>query len=144
LTKIDFYILSSSGTQSKETMACKLIDKVYNLKHRIYVHTVSAQNAKRFDDLLWTFHQDSFLPHEICEPGQQTKAAIVIGYHSDPAPTGDEVMVNLSPTVPLFFGQFERVAEFVEANDIARQEGRHRFKFYKDRGYDLSTHELNN
>lgn len=143
MTKIDFYILSSDGPHVKETVACKLIDKVYNLKHRVYVHTASPQDAKQLDERLWIFRQDSFLPHEIHEPGQQTKSPIVIGYHNEPPPAGDdEVLVNLSTVVPPFFSQFERLTEFVEADDTARLEARQRFKFYKDRGYELTTHDL--
>jgi len=143
LTKIDFYILSTSGSQAKETMACKLIGKVYNLKHRVYVHTASQEDAKQIDERLWTYRQDSFLPHEIYKPGQQPNAPIIIGYQNDPPPSGDdEVLVNLSSTVPEFFSQFERLTEFVEADDTARNEARQRFKFYKDRGYELTTHDL--
>ena len=51
-------------------------------------------------------------------------------------------MLNLTHEVPLFFSQFNRVAELVDADENARSQARNRFKFYKDRGYELDTHDM--
>ena len=71
MTKVDFYLLSGVGQDARETMACKLIDKAYQLQHKIYVHTESQQDAKRLDDLLWTFRPGSFIPHSIYHAPQE-------------------------------------------------------------------------
>jgi DNA polymerase IIIc chi subunit len=56
-------------------------------------------------------------------------------------PLGD-VMINLDQTVPAFFGQFERVAEIVSGDDTARDQARQRYKYYRDRGYTINTHNI--
>ena len=67
---------------------------------------------------------------------------VLIG-HAD-APEGlNQVLINLDMAVPLFFSRFERVVEIVNQDEIQRQQARERFKFYRDRGYDLHTHNLN-
>lgn len=142
MTKIDFYLLSATGQNARDTMACKLIDKVYRLQHKVYVHTESQEEARRLDDYLWTFRPGSFIPHGIHLPGKDQPEPVIIGYQDQP-PDGHDVLLNLDSEVPLFFSQFDRVAEIVEADEPARSVARDRFRFYKDRGYRLDTHELN-
>jgi len=48
--------------------------------------------------------------------------------------------VNLADEIPGFFGRFDRVAEIVVGEN--RDAGRERYKFYRDRGFPLFHHEL--
>jgi DNA polymerase-3 subunit chi len=52
----------------------------------------------------------------------------------------DGVLINLSDEIPRFFGRFDRVAEVIPRS--RRDAGRDRYKFYRDRGYPLFHHEL--
>lgn len=139
MTKVDFYILASG---SREQTACKLIEKAYKLGHRIYIHTESKQQAKHVDELLWTFRDGSFVPHEQYQPGATSESPIQIGCHDSPE-TESEVLINLANEVPLFFSRFLRVAELVGSEPISKTQGRDRFRFYRDRGYPLDTHDIN-
>ena len=141
MTKVDFYLLSGAGQAARDAMACKLVDKVYQLKHKVYIHTSSQLNATQIDDALWTFRPGSFIPHSIYQPGKESTEPVLIGYQEQ-LPEIHDVLLNLTDEVPLFFSQFDRVAEFVDADENSRSQARSRFKFYKDRGYDLTTHEL--
>jgi DNA polymerase-3 subunit chi len=138
MTKVDFYIL---GNGSREQTACKLIEKAYRLGNRIYIHTESTQQAKHLDELLWTFRDGSFVPHEQYQPGNSCHSPVQIGCHDSPE-TESEVLINLAAEVPLFFSRFLRVAELVGPEPTAKTQGRDRFRFYRDRGYPLDTHEL--
>lgn len=141
MTRIDFYILPDQGAQSRQQFACRLAEKAYALGNRIYVHTESEAQAQRLDELLWTFKQDSFLPHELCAAGREASAPILLGHDPEPLYQAD-VLINLSSQVPLFFGRFERVAEIVDGRESERQQGRARYGFYRDRGYELKSHSL--
>ena len=141
MTKIDFYVLSGEGRQAREAMACRLIDKIYQLDHQVFVVTESQQDAQRIDDMLWTFRPGSFIPHCIDGTNQAAHPPIIIGF-IDKAPEMGDVLLNLTHEVPLFFSQFDRVAELVTADENSRALSRNRFKFYKDRGYELTTHEM--
>ena len=138
MTKVDFYIL---GSDSREHTACKLTEKAYGLGKRIYIHTKTAQQAKHMDELLWTFRDGSFVPHQQYQPGVHTESPIQIGCHESPE-TDCDVLINLADEVPLFFSRFLRVAELVGAGPAEKTQGRDRFRFYRDRGYPLDTHEL--
>ena len=66
---------------------------------------------------------------------------MVIGTDNPPdMPT--DVLINLKRDVPGFFSRFERVIEIVAGPEVQRNLARERFKFYRDRGYPLETHEL--
>jgi DNA polymerase-3 subunit chi len=66
----------------------------------------------------------------------------LIGCGSSPAGEGWEVLINLAGAVPEFFSRYHRVAELVDSNGQRREQGRERFRFYRDRGYELITHQM--
>lgn len=138
MTKVDFYILSAG---SQEHTACRLVEKAYQLGHKVYVHAASEEHARHLDQLLWTYREGSFVPHEFYVSNQACESPVLIGSSESPESEA-EVLINLAPQVPLFFSRFLRVAEIIDHHDEARQHGRERFKFYRDRGYPLDTHNL--
>lgn len=139
MTKVDFYIL---GAGSSESMACRLAEKAYGLGNRVYIHTQTAEQTKHMNELLWTFRDGSFVPHEIYHAGNDNESPIQVGNHESPE-TDCSVLINLAAEVPLFFSRFLRVAELIAPNPESKTQGRERFRFYRDRGYPLDTHEIN-
>jgi DNA polymerase-3 subunit chi len=53
-----------------------------------------------------------------------------------------DLMINLAPVVPEFFSRYDRVAEVIDGDPARREQGRDRFRFYRDRGYELKTHHV--
>ena len=141
MTQIDFYILADTSPNASELFACKLVDKAYHLKHTVYVNTSNQPQADRLDELLWTFNQGSFLPHAVNSQEFAGEEPIVIGYPNQNTGFHD-VLINLDQAVPAYFGQFERVAEIVSGDESMRNQARERYKFYRDRGYTLNTHNI--
>jgi len=124
--------------------ACRLVEKAYRLKHSIFVNAESQPQAQQLDELLWTFRDGSFIPHEIVAPGfevPQGAAPILIGPDADPASNMD-LLVNLAATVPGCLDRFDRAAEVVDSDAERRKAARERFKFYRERGYALESHKL--
>jgi len=142
MTRIDFYIIEDDQRQARPLLACRLAEKAYGLDHTIYIHTGDQQQAQQLDQLLWTFRDGSFIPHCLRHDEVADQAPVVIGYDTEPE-THNQVLINLDNEVPLFFSRFERVAEVIAGDEEARKLGRERFKFYRDRGYELKTHNLN-
>ena len=50
-------------------------------------------------------------------------------------------MINLAAEVPEFFSRYQRVAEVVDGHAERRERSRDRYRFYRDRGYKLNTHQ---
>ena len=99
------------------------------------------EETKRMDELLWTFRDISFLPHCVAGAPDAGVVSVVVG-HDEAPPEEHEVLVNLAHPVPLFFSRFERVLEIVGPDDDAKTTARERFRFYKERGYPLESHNI--
>ena len=137
MTQVDFYQIESS--ESALLFACRLIEKVYRLKRKVHVHTASSEEAESLDALLWTFKPETFIPHE--RYGAVLAAPIQICYQADPV-LHQDVLINLSATIPDFFSRFTRVAEIVPQAAERRDAARENFRFYKERGYPLNYHKM--
>lgn len=143
MSQIDFYILQTSLRQVSDRFVCQLANKVWHQGYSsIYIQCDSLARAKQLDVMLWTFKEESFLPHNIY-PDVSATAPILIGY-TEQVSKGMEVLINLSDTVPAFFEQFKRIADIVENTPSLRESGRNRYRFYKQRHYELKVHEIKN
>lgn len=135
--QIDFYILSAPNKQRAWLFACQLMEKMYP-QEAIHVLVDSREEATRLDDLLWTYKDDSFLPHAI----DDTTAPITISEQtltvSQPA-----VLINLSQAMPQTHANYQRVIEIVYNEPTIQQLARERYKVYRDAGGNLAAHKLN-
>lgn len=147
MTSIDFYLTQCETNEGLLEFACRLAEKAYRKKHSIYLHTQDDNATQALDELLWTFRQGSFLPHQTAVAGDEDTAKspstpqIALG-HSGNIGKHNDVLVNLSNNTPEFFSRFNRLAEIVPATDAAVEKSRERYRFYKSRGYPLKVHKL--
>jgi len=142
MTRIDFYVLGSPKTTSRLDFVCRLTEKVYRQGHQILLHTENETQAGIINDLLWTWKQGSFIPHEIQTTESTPDCPIVINHQHDLKTDMHDVLINMAPEVPLFFSQFDRVTEVIDQDEQTRQSGRYRYRFYQDRGYPLESHDI--
>ena len=70
-----------------------------------------------------------------------TRTPIVLTSECGDTPHHDNLL-NLSAESPLFFSRFERLLELVSTEEADRLAGRARYKFYRERGYPMFTHDL--
>ena len=137
MTQIDFY----TNVADKLGTACRIVAKGYSLKRRIIVFCPDPETAQRIDRLLWTTPATGFIPH--CAPSDALAPVTpVIVDHAGAEPVHDQVLLNLRAEWPPFFGRFERLIEIVSVDDEDRRQARERYKFYRDRGYEIRTHDL--
>jgi DNA polymerase-3 subunit chi len=103
------------------------------------------ETAKHVDDMLWTYRQDSFVPHALLRERQEVGADLL-----EPVLVGDgtvepaevDVLINLAEAVPSFAAKSTRVAEIVSADESARRAGRTRYRAYRDQGIPIHQHNL--
>ena len=138
MTRISFYILKSDQYEQRQAFACRLAEKAYSQGHHVYIYTENDSQTAAIDAALWALRADSFVPHQVLSNDNDNNSPILIGHNASP-PRLMDVLINLTQNQPLFFSQFERVAEVIDDNDGIKQAGRQRFQFYKQRGYQLDT-----
>lgn len=141
MPKVDFYVLETESAQKSWFFACGLVEKHYAAQQKIYLYTETPEEAARLDALLWTFKEESFLPHAIYQAGDANPPAIQIGYQ-EITPSHQQVLINLCTTVPRFANQFEHIIEIVFTEPLVQQLARKRYRHYRDSGFTLNTHKL--
>ena len=142
MTSIDFYFNAGDRLE----VACRLAGKALQQKKRVLIYAPQPELAQRVDRMLWTAQAVSFLPHCAAHDALAAETPILIAADDgepriSPA-AACEVLLNLAAGCPPFFERHERLLEIVSQDDAERQAGRARFKFYRDRGYEIRNHDL--
>ena len=140
--RIDFYLLEESEAAACDATACRIAEKAWRHGYRVHLHVDSPESARRLDDLLWTWRDESFVPHSVCGADEvPVEDPVTIGWGSLPRFAAD-VLLNLDSSVPDGFERFARVAEVVGGAEPARNAGRKRYRRYRGHGCELRTHRL--
>lgn len=139
-TRVDFYIIDATGDAVLE-LACRIAEKAWLGGHRIFIRTASEGDALRLDDLLWTWKQDSFVPHGIHPGAGDDELPVLLGCGEGP-PGEPDVLINLGEQVLPSPERFTRIAELVGGDEEARTAGRSRYRQYRELGFTLETHHL--
>jgi len=137
MTTIDFY----THVVDRLEVAARLVAKAFAQHGSVRVLTPDATATETLDRALWLKPPTAFLPH--CRMGSALANETPIwvdhvGEHAGPA----VVLINLQPSPPPFFSRFERLAEIVGLDDADIAAGRERYRYYRERGYELRTHSL--
>jgi DNA polymerase-3 subunit chi len=137
MTRIDFYQLPAQQ-HNHDRVVCQLCQKAYDSNQFTLLLTQTPEQSKHLDRQLWTFNDDSFVPHDIQE-SDDLKTPVLI--QNEPQPRGDrQLLINLSNSIPGYFAQFERVIELVTEDN--RQQAREHYNYYRERGYPLKHYNL--
>ena len=140
--RVDFYVLPGSESRARLKFACRLAEKAYLANQRVLVWFDDEQELQSFDELLWTFADRSFVPHELyADDGQWQQTLVLLSRERQPQQAFD-VLLNLGSEVPAAASQAQRVAEIVDALDARRRAGRNRFRHYRDLGLTPDTHNI--
>ncbi len=139
MTKIDFYILKLDTVTAAMHYACRLAEKAYRSGHDVYLHCDDSDTADAVNTLLWNLRDESFIPHS-CHPGDNNPVLVGCGEY---AGEHCDVLINTAREMPTFFSRFQRLAEIVSHEESSLQASRHRYSYYKNRGYPLNSHTIN-
>lgn len=140
MTKVEFH----HNAPDKFAAAARLIGAAVANGARVLVFAPQRDVAQRIDQVLWTYTALSFVPHVAADsPLAQETPVVIAGTLEHPAAAShNQVLVNLHGELPPSFARFERLIEIVGTDDADRLPARSRFRFYRDRGYPLTTNDL--
>lgn len=142
MTRIDFYIRPEAELSARLQFACKLIQKTYKLGHRIYIICATEEQMRTLDDLLWSFKEQSFVPHKTGNEHADSDILLVIDDGAEPPSEHHDLLLNLSAEIPPWFSRFERVAEIVVQDDSVLDATRANYRQYSDKNYPLHRHDM--
>lgn len=141
MTRVDFYILQPGAAGNRYTLACRLAEKAVQQQRRVLISVTSDEELRHMDRLLWTWREQSFIPHGILGMVDTALNPVLINTGPDPEEEHD-VLINLRAEIPDYFSRFERVAECIDQDETQKAASRERYRFYRDHGYPLNSHQI--
>jgi DNA polymerase-3 subunit chi len=140
--RVDFYILEESSATARLKLACRLAEKAYLAAQTALVWHTDTEELKAFDELLWTFMDGSFVPHEMLTAKASSDDSPVLLSAGMAPPADFDVIINLAPDIPGCLSKTRRIAEIIDGDDARRRAGRARFKAYRDLGIQPASHNI--
>lgn len=141
MTRIDFYSLEPDSPGDRFLLACRLLERIRASDLRALVLCPDREQAQHLDRLLWTYREDSFLPHGLVGAVDPELTPILISADGEPA-SETQVLLNLSNQIPGCLDRFERLCEAIDQDPVVRAGGRQRFRAYRETGYPLNHHQI--
>lgn len=142
--RVDFYVLKNANPRARHVFACRLTEKAYSKQLRVLLLAADAAQARELDELLWTFDDGAFVPHQVLEAGAEPDPLTPVNICLDvQSPVDAALALNLAGQDPDSLARFARIAEIVDEDPERRRLGRERFKAYRERQITLETHQLN-
>jgi DNA polymerase-3 subunit chi len=136
VTDILFYHLQN---QPLERVLPTLLEKSLERGWRVVVQAASEERVEALDAHLWTFRDDSFLPHSTWRDADAREQPILITINDD-NPTGAGVRFLLDgAAVPSDADTYERVVLLFDGGDTdAVEAARARWSEAKANGFDVT------
>jgi DNA polymerase-3 subunit chi len=134
MTRIDFYF----NVPHIHRQVAILGEKEVTEGRRVFVLTPDAAASRDLETMLWSHVPTGFLPHCRSRDRHVSETPLVIDWDGVKLPH-DDILINLQPEYPAFFSRFQRLIELVGLDDAGREAARIRYRFYRDRGYEIRT-----
>jgi DNA polymerase-3 subunit chi len=138
MTRIDFFF----NVEDRLQKVVELSEKAVRKGRRLVLYTQDESLAKEVGGRLWSGSPMSFLPHCPVDHALATETPIILDWRSADFPHHD-VLINLQSEYPPFFSRFTRLIEIVGLDEEDRAKARARYKFYRERGYELRLYDAN-
>ena len=132
MTRVTFY----SNVVDKPLILFNLVQTAMKKRHSITVLSDSKTAASEISKALWQTEKTNFIPNVFASHPHVAETAVVIGWEQKEL-YQDDILINLIQEQPIVFSRFRQLIEIVGRDDEDKAAGRQRFKFYRDRGYDI-------
>lgn len=134
MTRIDFYF----NVNNKQRLLLDVVQAALAKNRQVTIATEDEVMAGTVSAELWQTEPESFLPNV---PGNHTSATYtpVVIHWQNQAVIQDEMLINLTQKEPGFFSRFTQLIELVTNDEQDKVAARARFKFYRDRGYEIKN-----
>lgn len=140
MARADFYLIQKARFREEPLLlVCELARKAFDANLSTLVLARDADQAEQLDDLLWSFDDDAYIPHQLAGDDEDELAPVLIAGPDSDTPMR-ALVINLRDAAVQ--GSVERVLEVVPADDGARGPLRERWKQYLARGFDLKKHDM--
>lgn len=141
MPRADFYLIGKPRFREQPLLlVCELARKAFESGQELLILADSYEQAEALDDLLWSFDDDAYLPHQIAGSDEDEELApiLIVPPHIDQALR--PLVLNLRPQ-PVS-GACARILEVVPADPAARDPLRARWRHYQSAGFELNKFDM--
>lgn len=132
MTRITFY----SDLSDKTAFLLHLIQSALEKRRRVTVLAETETAARALSDYLWQTKPITFLPNVLAGHGLAEQTPVIVDWQEQHF-TQDDILINCATRQPTLFGRFQQLIELVGEAEADKTIARARFRFYRDRGYDI-------
>jgi DNA polymerase-3 subunit chi len=134
MTRIEFFF----NVEDKCKKVAELSEKAVVKGRRLVVFAPDQETVRSIETTLWSHLPVSFLPNCNGTDELAGETPIILDWQADALPHHD-VLINLQKDYPPFFSRFTRLIEIVGEDEEDKAYARRRYKFYRDRGYEMRS-----
>lgn len=136
MSEIRFYHLF---TQSLEQALPAILNKALSTGRKIVVRLPDKNAVEHFDDHLWTYYPDGFLPHGAAGEGYEDRQPVLLTDKTENPNGADMIVLADIQTVPENIADFTLCCDFLNGqNEDSVAAARVRWKAYKDAGHSVT------
>lgn len=132
MTRIDFH----SNVQDKKLSMLGLVQQLVDKKHQVTIFVADEATAKDYSMALWASNETSFLAHVLATDTLAEDSPMLLDWEEKRL-CQDDILINLTERQLTAFSRFKRLIELVGHDEQDKVLARQRFKFYRDRGYEV-------
>ena len=136
-------IFVETSARRMEMRACEIAEENYAQGKRVQIFVFDQEQAKRLDDLLWTFKPDSFVPHGLWAGSpDEPEEPVVITTGKEALKRADSLLMMGYSDVDLV-RQFSHVFHLVVTDNQERLDNSRRYwTLLKDADFSLRHQSL--
>ncbi len=139
MARADFYLIDKPRFREQPLLlVCELVRRAYAQRQPVLVLVRDLDEAEALDELLWSFDEEAFIPHQIAGDDDDGETAVLIVPPGVQTP--DRALVVNLRDEPCQ-RDCQRLLEVVPADPDARAGSRARWRAYQQRGLALAKHD---
>lgn len=113
MTEILFYHLERHPL---ERILPVLVEKSLERGWKVVVEAGSAERLRGLDEVLWTYRDDSFLPHAVAGSGNESEQPVLLTTEGN-NPNGADIRFFVDRAVPGEGGDYQRIVFLFDGHD---------------------------
>lgn len=137
MTRVEFYF----NVQDKLAKVSELCEKAVAKGRQLTVLTHDTKVSEQLQHQLWHFSPASFLPSALPQDDTAHVSPIILDASGELL-IQDDILINLKTEHPPFFSRFRYLVELVGSDEADKVAARSRYKFYRDRGYQIKSTDV--
>lgn len=134
MTRVEFFF----NVDDKLAKAAELCEKAVDKGRQLTIFTQGEAMSGALQQRLWQQSTTSFLASVKADEAMSQFSAIVLADNNENL-VQDDILINLQAEYPPFFSRFRYLVELVGNEEADKATARARFRFYRDRGYEIKS-----